>query len=437
VDRFCQREERRSHLAKGSKKRRRAQNGVQAIFSGRTKGRGKAHLVAGLISTGSAAALWVRIIIAASAPSLLLTSLVTLLSIQGTAFLVYSLAIRKTPGLDDGRVASFDLEDAVEPGLRPRDSSHSRSSKLSKRNGNVSPLRVGRIFVIVILTGIMLTTVVGFSTIDLASQHHADAGTSGTGSSNGGSPGTSGTGTKPPLGHVGSFRTIAPTFYAISNIAEAIVSGNNSYTGVTGTNSDDFIVIQIAYSVGGAGNLPDIAKVLDTQSNAYTQAASASPGVSWNFWEQAWTGRASSTTNATSIIVTPDWLACQRPCVTSIIIMMTIGRYRGVAGVGSSVTIAPNMSSTSQTVNITSTQSNSMLVELLSHGAYSNCGIDAPQPVTGQTSRSCFTATTERAELFDHTVANAQPYTELFSWSQVELQRGIYLELKGNIIPIP
>jgi hypothetical protein len=421
-------------LAKGSKKRRRAQNGVQAIFSGRTKGRGKAHLVAGLISTGSAAALWVRIIIAPPAPSLLLTSLVTLLSIQGTAFLAYYLAIRKTPGQYDRRVATFGLEGEIEPGQGSIAPLSSRLPKRSKRNGNVSPFRIGRIFVVAILAGIMLTTAVGFSAVDLASQHHAGGGTSGTGSSNGGGPGTSGTGTKPP---VGSFRTIAPSFYAVSNIAEAIVSGNNSYTGVTGTNSDDFIVIQIAYSVGGAGNLPDIAKVLDTQSSAYTQAASASPGVSWNFWEQAWTGRASSTTNATSIIVTPDWLACQRPCVTSIIIMMTIGRYRGVAGVGSSVTIAPNMSSTSQTVNITSTQSNSMLVELLSHGAYSNCGIDAPQPVTGQTSRSCFTATTERAELFDHTVANAQPYTELFSWSQVELQRGIYLELKGNSIPIP
>jgi hypothetical protein len=115
--------------------------------------------------------------------------------------------------------------------------------------------------------------------------------------------------------------------------------------------------------------------------------------------------------------------------------MMTIGRYRGVAGVGSSVTIAPNMSSSSQSVNITATQPNSMLVELLSHGAYSNCGIDAPQPATGQTSRNCFTATTERAELFDHSVTNVQIYTESYTWSQIELQRGIYLELKGNTIP--
>jgi len=422
-------------LAKGSRKRGRAQSGVQAIFSGSSKRRGKVHVVAGLISTGTAAILWVRITIAASAPSLLLTSLVTLLSIQGTAFLVYALAIRKTPRQYDRRVATFGLEAEISTGQNPIDPLSSRWRKSSKENGHRSPLRIGRVFVIMMLAGIMLTTAVGFSAVDFGSQHHAGAGTGGTGASGSGAgPGTSGSGTKPPVQPV-SFRTIAPSFYTLSNVAEAVVSSNNSYTGVTGTNSDDFIVIQIAYSVGGGGNLPDIGNVMDAQSSVYTRAASASPGIWANFWEQAWTGRASSTTNSTTITVHPDWWACQSPCVTSIIIMMTIGRYRGVAGVGSSVAIAPNMSSSSQSVNITATQPNSMLVELLSHGAYSNCGIDAPQPATGQTSRNCFTATTERAELFDHSVRSAQIYTESFAWSQIELQRGIYLELKGNTFP--
>ena len=422
-------------MAKSSRKKRRAQNGVQAIFSGSSKRRGQAHLVAGLISTGTAAALWVRIIIAASTPSLLLTGLVTLLSIQGTAFLVYYLAIRKTPGQYDRRLATFGLEGEIEPGKGSIGPLSSRSMRRSKGNGNVSPGRIGRVFVVMMLAGIMLTTTVGFSAVDLTSQHHAGAGTGGNGSGSGAGPGTSGSGTKPPVRPV-SFRTIAPSFYTLSNVAEAVVSSNNSYIGVTGTNSDDFILIQIAYSVGGAGNLPDIANVIDTQSSVYSRAASASPGVWANFWEQAWTGKASSTTNSTSITVQPDWLACQSPCVTSIIMMMTISRYRGVAGVGSSVTTAPNMSSGSQSVNISATQQNSMLVELLSHGAYSNCGIDAPQPATGQTSRNCFTATTERAELFDHSVTNAQIYAESYTWSQIELQRGIYLELKGNIIPL-
>jgi hypothetical protein len=423
-------------LGKGSRKRGRVQNGVQAIFSGTSRKRGRVHLVVGLVSTGTAAVLWARIIIAASAPSLLLTSLVTLLSIQGTAFLVYYMAVRKTPGQEDGRVASFDLEGEIELGLR--DPVSSRRPKPSRRVGSVLQLRIGRMFVVMFLAGLMLTTVVGFSAVDLGSQHHQGTGTSGTGASGSGAgTGNSGADTKPPVGPGGpvSFRTIAPSFYTLSNIAEAVVSSNNSYTGMTGTNPDDFIVIQIAYSVGGAGNLPDIAKVTDTQSSDYTRAASASPGVSWNFWEQAWTGRVSGTTNSTLITVRPDWLACQRPCVTSIIIMMTISRYRGVAGVGSSVTLAPNMSTSSQSVNITVTQVNSMLVELVSHGAYSNCGIDSPQPGTGQTSRNCFTATTERAELLDHMVTSAQMYTESITWAQIELQRGIYLELKGNSIP--
>jgi len=265
----------------------------------------------------------------------------------------------------------------------------------------------------------MLTTVVGFSEINPVLQHHADKGTSGTG-------------TSPP---VRTLRTIAPSFYAISNIPEAMISGNGSYTGLIATNLDDFIIVQIAYSEGTGGNLPDISNVRDTQSSSYSRIASASPGVASNFWEQVWTGRSSRTTSSTMITVSPDWSGCQMPCVTSIIITMTIGRYLGVAGIGASTAIAPSTPSSSQSANISATQANSMLVELLSHGAYSNCGIDAPQPGAGQMSRNCFTATTERTELFDHTVSNVQTYTDSFSWALVEVQRGIYIELKGNSIP--
>jgi len=230
---------------------------------------------------------------------------------------------------------------------------------------------------------------------------------------------------------------MAPTFYAVANIAEAVVPSSDSYTGTAGTSSDDFIIVQLAYSEGSSGNLPDISIVTDTQSSTYTRIASASPGVAANFWEQVWTGRAALTTTSTNITASPDWLGCQASCVTSIIISMTIGRYRGVAGVGAWNTAAPTSSSTFQSVNITATQANSMLVELLSHGAYSNCGLDAPQPDTGQTSRNCFTATTERTELFDHSISTAQTYTESYTWAQVEVQRGIYLELKGNSVPSP
>ena len=399
------------------RKRRPAQSGVQAIFSGRSERRGRAHAVAGMISTGTGACLWLWITIVASASSLLLTSLAALLSVQGSALLVYSRTIRKTQRLDNRRTfASYELEDEIEPSSSPVDSVCSRLRNSPKRNGNVSPFRIGKIFLVMILAGIMLTTVVGFGSVDLAPQH-------GTGSGN------SGTGTKPSIGSV---ETIAPSFYAVSNIAEAIVSSNDSYPGVIGTRSDDFIIVQIAYSGGSGGNLPNISSVTDTQSSVYSSAASASPGEATNFWEQAWTGRASSTTNSTTITVSPDWPGCQTPCVTSIIITMTVSRYRGVAGVGSSTTTAPSTSSSSQSISITATQANSMLVELLSHGAYSNCGMDAPQADAGQTLRNCFTATTERTEFFDHSVTSAQAYTESYTWAQVEVQRGIYLELKGT-----
>ncbi len=320
------------------------------------------------------------------------------------------------------RFSSYEFEDEMErSGALDRVSSSSLD--FSKKRGMNSLRRFSKILAVTVLIVVMLTTVVGFSEINPILQHHTDNGSSGTG-------------TSPPV-KAASARIVAPSFYAVSDIAEAIVPVNQSYTGTIGTGVDDFIIAQIAYSEGSPGNLPDIYQVEDTQSSSYARAASASPGVASNFWEQVWTGRSSRTTSSTMITVSPDWSGCQMPCVTSIIITMTIGRYLGVAGIGASTAIAPSTSSSSQSANISATQANSMLVELLSHGAYSNCGIDAPQPGAGQTSRSCFTATTERTELFDHTVSNAQTYTDSFSWALVEVQRGIYIELKGNSIPSP
>jgi hypothetical protein len=261
----------------------------------------------------------------------------------------------------------------------------------------------------------MLTTFVSYSTDSVGSQHK-DSGTSGTITTS-------------------TVRIITPSFNAFSNIPEGIVSTGQSYTGTTGTNSNDFIIIQIAYSAGSGGNLPDISSVTDTQFNIYTRLASASPGIATNFWEQVWTGRASSTTFSTTIAVTPNWSGCQSPCVTSVIITMKVGRYGGVAGIGALTTIALSTFSNSQSVNVTATQANSMLVELLSHGASNNCQIDAPQPDTGQTSRNCFTGTTERTELFDRSITAAQTYTESYYWGQAEVQRGIYLELMGSRVP--
>ncbi len=320
-------------------------------------------------------------------------------------------------GRTHARFSSYELEDETEP----NSSIDHVSSKqnLSRKHGHDSLFRISKIFVVLFLTGIMLTIIVGFGGVNSGIQHHTDGGTSGTG-------------TNPPV-KTPAVRIIAPIFQAVSDIPEAIVPINQSYTGTTGAGADDFIIVQVAYSEGSPGNLPDISNVGDTQSTSYARVASASPGVASNFWEQVWTSRSSLTTNST-ITVSPDWAGCQMPCATSIIIAMTVGRYRGVAGVGASTAIAPSTSSSSQSVNIATTQANSMLVELLSHGAYSNCGIDAPQPGTGQTPRNCFTATTERTELFDHSISNAQTYTESYSWTQVEVQRGIYIELKGNSI---
>lgn len=316
------------------------------------------------------------------------------------------------------RFASYEFEDETEQS----EDRESRGPTLSKKRGHGSPLRISRILVVAMLTIIMLTTVVGFSDFNSGLQDRTDLGTSGTG-------------TGPPVKAPFS-GTMTPSFYAVSNLAEAIVSSSQNYAGNITTSTDDFLIIQIAYSQGTPGNLPDIAAIADTQSNSYSKVAAASPGTAENFWEQVWTTRASSTSNTTRLTMSPDWSGCQTPCVSSIIIAMTVGRYRGVAGVGAATTIAPTNSSTSQSASITPTQPNSTLVELLSHGAYSSCGIDAPQPRAGQTSRNCFTATTERTELFDHSISNTQTVTESYTWSQVEVQRGIYLELKGNSIRI-
>ena len=272
-----------------------------------------------------------------------------------------------------------------------------------------------RILVAAVLIGLGISLIGSGFFVGSGSQHVL-------GSSSGG-PGPS-----PP---VRVAHKIAPSFYAIANVAEMIVQSGGSYTGASGIVTGDFLVVQIAYSEGSPGNLPDIYSVGDSFSNSYNRAASATPGVETNFWEQVWTGKSVSSSASTRVTVTPDWAGCLAPCVSSIIITMTIALYRDVAGIGVSTIIAPNASSTSQAATISPTQSGSVLVELLSHGAYNNCGTDQALPGNGQASRNCFTGTTERTEFFDHLISNTRMYSESFSWSQVEVQRGIYLELVG------
>lgn len=313
------------------------------------------------------------------------------------------------------KVLLYGLDSKVEPS-NLTDVLSSRKGEDEMESGRGSRVRVSRILVVAALIGIVLTTMVGFSDLSLSPrQGHSDSGVSGSG----------------PHPAVKTARTMSPSFSTVTNIAEAIVPFNQSYGGTVGVSAGDFVVVQIAYSEGTAGNLPDLYNVIGSGLVPFVRVAGASPGVEANFWEQAWTARASTTLNSAAITVSPDWLTCPSPCVSSIIITMTIGLYHGVAGVGSSITVEPSQSSAIQSAKITVTQPDSMLVELLSHGAYSNCGIDAALPGAGQTSRNCFTASTERTEFFDHTIGGIQSYAESFSWSQVEIQRGIYLELEG------
>jgi hypothetical protein len=291
-----------------------------------------------------------------------------------------------------------------------------RSAKGSEEDRLESRRRVSRILVAFALIGLGLSLIGGAFFADSRSFQISGPSPAGPG----------------PSPTVRTVPRVAPSFYAASSIPETVVPSGGSYTGASGTSAGDFLVVQIAYSEGSPGNLPDIYGVGDDLSSTYTRAASASPGVGANFWEQVWTGRASSTTASTNVTVKIDWASCLAPCVNSIILSMTVARYRNVAGVGSTIGIAPNASSTSQLATITVAQPGAMLVELLSHGAYNNCQIDAAQPDSGQTSRSCFTGTTERTELFDHSISNAQTYNESYAWSQLEVQRGIYLELDGS-----
>lgn len=244
-------------------------------------------------------------------------------------------------------------------------------------------------------------------------------------------PGTNG---PAPTSPIKTVSRIAPGFRALTNIGEMIVENGGSYGGTIGTDSGDLLVVQIAYSEGGSGNLPDLSRVSDTLSSVYNRVGNASPGVEANFWEQVWTARSLASSSATNVTVNPDWTGCMLPCVRSIIISMSVARYRDVGDVGTSIDIAPNVSSAFQTAGITVDRSESVLVELLSHGAYNDCGRDAATPQSGQTFRNCYTGTTERTELFDHAVTRAQSYSESYVWSQLEVQRGIYLELYGRVV---
>ena len=232
-------------------------------------------------------------------------------------------------------------------------------------------------------------------------------------------------------GHARMTPRIAPSFYSSSNVPETFVASGGSFTGASAASVGDFFVVQVAYSEGSPGNLPDVAAVHDTLSSFYVREGSASPGVEANFWEQMWVAKASVSVSSANITVSPDWKDCMAPCVGSIIITMNIARYRNVSSIGSMMTIAPNASSTSQAANIQVGGPGSLVIELLSHGAYNNCLVDAAQPGSGQTSRACYTGTTERTELFDHLLPGARAYNESFAWSQLEVQRGIYLVLDG------
>lgn len=285
------------------------------------------------------------------------------------------------------------------------------TSMRPKRDGGHMPF--SRVLSAILLMGIGLTMITGSFFVDLRSRQFS---------------GSAGQGPKPP---VRVAPRVAPGFLALTNIPEMIVQSGRSYSGLAATAARDFLVVQIAYSEGGLGNLPNLSNVSDNMSTVYARLGSASPGVGSNFWEQVWIGRASSSTS-TNVTVTPDWTSCTEPCVTSIIVSMTVARYRDVGGLGASTVIAPHDSANSQVAKVAVSQPESVLVELLSHGAYNTCESDAATPGSGQTLRSCFTGSTERTEFFDHNVSEVESYNESYAWSQLEVQRGIYLELEGS-----
>src|SRR5207248_7032154 len=134
------RERRDRFLAKAPRRKRRpAQNGVQAIFSGRGEKRNRTHVVAGFISTGVAATLWVWVSIGA-ASSLLLTSIATLLSLQGVALFAYSIAIRKTQNQVSGTTfASYDVEEGIVQSETSRDMYPQEWGISRKRTKNFRP----------------------------------------------------------------------------------------------------------------------------------------------------------------------------------------------------------------------------------------------------------------------------------------------------------
>ncbi len=222
----------------------------------------------------------------------------------------------------------------------------------------------------------------------------------------------------------------APRFEGLSNVPEIILPYGENYSGTVGVSAGDLLIVQVAYSEGSSGNLPDIMGVSDSLSTTYSRVGDASPGAAVNFWEQVWTGRANASSSLLTATVRPDWAGCVG-CVSSIIIVMTLGLYHNVAEVGGLANFSSVGSSSSQAVNVTVSGQGSVIVELLSHGASNNCVLDPAVAVSGQLARNCFTGTTERTEFFDNPGAGPGTSLESFSWSASEVQRGIYLELTG------
>jgi hypothetical protein len=106
-------------LANGTKrKKRQAQNGVQAIFTEDNSKREKTQAIVGLIVTIAGSLIW-SWAIQVSAP-ITLVSLGMLLTIAGVSLSAYSLAIMRTSQETKGiRSALYRLESLVEPRSEP------------------------------------------------------------------------------------------------------------------------------------------------------------------------------------------------------------------------------------------------------------------------------------------------------------------------------
>ena len=150
------------------KRRRRAQNGVQAVFTPNGDKRGRARFVVGLLTTGTGVAVWLwaiqtlggltgSVVPVNASSSLAPLSLAMALVIAGVGVCTYSLVVRRTRQ-ETYRIESafYKLEALIGPKADAPNPAPIMGVEPKLSEGKTSPFRISKTLAVALVEGVML-----------------------------------------------------------------------------------------------------------------------------------------------------------------------------------------------------------------------------------------------------------------------------------------